>query len=95
MSDIDDGELVVVRHEYETEYTFNHETCKEVQNEAWWAFREPRSYEVSDDGKHYSYASSAYVIQGDIHLYDIHDIAGLRKLLDAIEARLGERKEGA
>lgn len=94
MTDIDDGELVVVRHEYETQYTFRGETRKEFQNEAWWAIREPGSYEVSGDGKNHSYTSSAYVIRGDIHIYDPHDIAGLRKLLDAIEARLGERKEG-
>lgn len=91
--EFDDGEMVVIRHEYDEVYTSRGETRTERQSDAFYAIREPASYDLTDTNPHL-WTSSAYKIPGDIHIYDENDLAGYRKLLDAIEVRLNERKAG-
>lgn len=75
----DNGEMIVVRHEYDEEW--GGEGSR--QSQAYFAVREPVSY----DGES-PWWNSGYRIPETIHINSLHDIAGYRLLLDAIEERL-------
>lgn len=91
--EFDDGEMVVVRHEYEDVWTDKEGTeHREIQNDAFYAVRDPESYDLSDETPH-RWTSGSFKIPGDIYLGNVNDVAGYRKLLDAVEARLIARKE--
>lgn len=89
--ELDNGEMVVVRHEYDEVYTSRGETRTERQSDAFYAIREPVSYDLSEAEAH-PWTSNAFRIVGEVYIHNNHDIAGYRKLLDAIEVRLQERK---
>lgn len=88
----DDGEMVVIRHEYDEVYKGKDGVERaERQSDSYYAIREPASYDLSMPEPH-PWTSNAYKIPGDIHIYDENDLAAYRKLLDAIEVRINERK---
>lgn len=89
---LDNGEMIVIRHEYADEWT-NHrgEERRELHNEAYYAIREPVSYDLSNsDAPHAWMSYPSFKIPGDIHLTSLGEVAAYRKLLDAVEARLVE-----
>lgn len=89
--ELDNGEMVVIRHEYDEVYTSRGETRTERQSDAFYAIREPGSYDLSEPDPH-MWNSRAFRIVGEVYVHDENDLAGYRKLLDAIEVRLNERK---
>lgn len=92
--EFDDGEMIVVRHEYDAEWTdASGQKHLDRQNDAFYAVRDPESYDLSDGNVH-RWTSGAFKIP-DAYIGDVHDVAGYRKLLDAVEARLIARKEAS
>lgn len=91
----DDGEMVVVRHEY----GFVWKDTKGIehrglQNDVFYAIRGPAEYGIQN-GERYKMTADYFRVLGDIYIGDLDDIAGYRKLLDAVEARLIARKEAS
>jgi len=91
----DDGEMVVVRHEYEVVWTDRRGAeHRDPQNDVLYAVREPARVGIRY-GEPYRWNADSFRVQGDIYIGDLEDIAGYRKLLDAVEARLIARKEAS
>lgn len=91
--EFDNGEMIVIRHDYDEVYKKNDGTVSvERQSDAYWAIREPKSYDLSGEEPQAWAHNESYKIPGDIYLSDVDDIAAYRKLLDAVEARILERK---
>ena len=91
----DDGEMVVVRHEYEVVWTDKKGTeRRDPRNDVFYAIREPEEYDIRN-GEPHKWSVDSFRVQGGIYIGNLNDIAGYRKLLDAVEARLIARKEGS
>ena len=91
----DDGEMVVVRHEYEDVWVDGKGVeHRERQSDAFYAVREPQHYELSAANP-MRWGSETFRVLGDVYLGSLDDVAGYRKLLDAVEARLIARKEAS
>ena len=91
----DDGEMVVVRHEYEVVWTDrNGAERRDLRNDVFYAIREPAEYDIRN-GEPYKWTVDSFRVPEGIHIGDLDDIAGYRKLLDAVEARLIARKEAS
>ena len=91
----DDGEMVVVRHEYEVVWTDRRGAeHRDLRNDVLYAVRDPAGYGIRY-GEPYRWNADSFRVQGDIYIGDLEDIAGYRKLLDAVEARLIARKEAS
>ena len=91
----DDGEMVGVRNEYEVVWTdkigIEH---RSLRNDVFYAIREPNEYDIRN-GEPHKWTVDSFRVPEGIYIGDLEDIAGYRKLLDAVEARLIDRKEGS
>lgn len=93
--EFDDGEMVVVRHEYEVVWADSKGTeHPSLRSDVFYAIREPVEYRIRN-GEPYRWDAGSFRVHGDIYIGDLEDIAGYRKLLDAVEARLIARKEAS
>ena len=91
----DDGEMVVVRHGYEAVWTDKRGVeHRSLQNDVFYAIREPAKYGIRN-GEPFKWTAGSFRVPEGIHIGDLEDIAGYRKLLDAVEARLIARKEAS
>ena len=74
-------------------------TIVEHNIDAWYAVREPESYtwEDGEDEKRNSVSFPGWRISGswEVTVSSVHDIEGLRKLLDALEAEIAKEATSA
>lgn len=91
----DDGEMVVVRHEYEAVWTDKKGTeHREPRNDVFYAIKKPAEYDIRN-GEPFKWSVDSFRVPEGIYIGHLEDIAGYRKLLDAVEARLIARKEAS
>jgi hypothetical protein len=92
------GKIIAIHHEYDEpgwKWDVNEfGTRKKVDTvdrniDAWWAVMKPESTWWTEGEEPRSFGPRAYTLLGgecSINIYDKEGLAGLRKLLDAIEA---------
>ena len=91
----DDGEMVVVRHEYEVVWTDKKGAeRRDLRNDMFYAVRVPNEYDIRN-GEPCKWTVDSFRVPEGIYIGNLNDIAGYRKLLDAVEARLIARKEAS
>lgn len=86
---------IEIVHEYDDSDTEWHSESRDI----WYAvrpttpsYRQWKQGEPEEDWSDHSLLHTSWSINGDISIYGKEDIAGLRKLLDAIEAQYEEEK---